>query len=36
VLARAGISALDEGQRIRMQVVPGAKGLEATSIELDG
>jgi cold shock protein len=35
VLARAGISALDEGQRIRMQVVPGAKGLEATSIELD-
>jgi cold shock protein len=36
VLARAGISALDEGQRIRMQVVPGVKGLEATSIELDG
>jgi cold shock protein len=36
VLARAGISALDEGQRIRMQVVPGAKGLEATSVELDG
>jgi CspA family cold shock protein len=36
VLARAGISALDEGQRIRMQVVPGAKGLEATSIEIDG
>src|SRR5215468_11085396 len=36
VLARAGISALDEGQRIRMQVVPGAKGLEATSIEVDG
>jgi cold shock protein len=36
VLARAGISALDEGQRIRMQVVPGAKGLEATSIEVEG
>ncbi len=34
VLAREGISELQEGQRIRMKVVPGAKGLEATSVEL--
>jgi cold shock protein len=34
VLARAGLPALQEGQRIRMQVVAGAKGLEATSIQL--
>jgi cold shock protein len=34
VLARAGVPSLQEGQRIRMQVVAGAKGLEATSIEL--
>ena len=34
VLAREGISELQEGQRIHMRVVPGAKGLEATSIEL--
>ena len=34
VLAKEGISELQEGQRIHMRVVPGAKGLEATSIEL--
>jgi cold shock protein len=34
VLAREGISELQEGQRIHMRVVPGAKGLEATSVEL--
>jgi len=34
VLARAGLPSLQEGQRIRMQVVAGAKGLEATSIQL--
>jgi cold shock protein len=34
VLAREGISELQEGQRIHMKVVPGAKGLEATSIEI--
>jgi cold shock protein len=34
VLAREGISELQEGQRIHMRVVPGAKGLEATSIEV--
>jgi CspA family cold shock protein len=34
VLAREGISELQEGQRIHMKVVPGAKGLEATSVEL--
>jgi cold shock CspA family protein len=33
VLGRAGVSTLQEGQRIRMQVAAGAKGLEATSIE---
>jgi CspA family cold shock protein len=34
VLAREGISELQEGQRIHMKVVPGAKGLEATSVEI--
>ena len=34
VLAREGISELQEGQRIHMRVVPGAKGLEATSVEV--
>jgi cold shock protein len=34
VLGRAGLQSLQEGQRIRMQVVAGAKGLEATSVEL--
>lgn len=34
VLAREGITELQEGQRIHMRVVPGAKGLEATSVEL--
>ena len=34
VLAREGINELQEGQRIHMRVVPGAKGLEATSVEL--
>jgi CspA family cold shock protein len=34
VLAREGISELQEGQRIHMRVVPGAKGLEATSVEI--
>jgi cold shock protein len=34
VLAREGITELQEGQRIHMLVVPGAKGLEATSVEL--
>src|ERR1700681_3142613 len=34
VLAREGINELAEGQRIHMKVVPGAKGLEATSIAL--
>jgi cold shock protein len=34
VLSRQGITELQEGQRIRMKVVPGAKGLEATAVEL--
>jgi cold shock protein len=34
VLARQGITELQEGQRIHMKVVPGAKGLEATAVEL--
>jgi cold shock protein len=34
VLAREGITELLEGQRIHMRVVPGVKGLEATSVEL--
>jgi cold shock protein len=34
VLAREGITELQEGQRIHMRVVPGAKGLEATSVEI--
>jgi CspA family cold shock protein len=34
VLAREGINELQEGQRIHMKVVPGAKGLEAVSVEL--
>lgn len=34
VLAREGITELQEGQRIHMRVVPGVKGLEATSVEL--
>ena len=33
-LARAGLSGLAEGQRVRMQVGQGQKGLEARSIEL--
>jgi CspA family cold shock protein len=34
VLAREGITELQEGQRIHMKVVPGVKGLEATAVEL--
>jgi len=33
-LARAGLNGLSEGQRVRMQVGQGKKGLEAQSIEL--
>ena len=33
-LARAGLSGLVEGQRVRMQVGQGQKGLEAQKIEL--
>ena len=33
-LARAGLSGLAEGQRVRMQVGQGRKGLEAQTIEL--
>jgi CspA family cold shock protein len=33
-LARAGLSGLAEGQRVRMQISQGQKGLEARSIEL--
>jgi CspA family cold shock protein len=33
-LTRAGLSGLAEGQRVRMQVGQGKKGLEAQSIEL--
>jgi cold shock protein len=33
-LARAGLSELIEGQRVRMQIGQGKKGLEAQSIEL--
>jgi CspA family cold shock protein len=33
-LARAGLSGLTEGQRVRMQIGQGQKGLEAHSIEL--
>jgi cold shock CspA family protein len=33
-LARAGLSGLTEGQRVRMQVGQGKKGLEAQTIEL--
>lgn len=33
-LARAGLSALLEGQRVRMQIGQGQKGLEARTIEL--
>lgn len=33
-LARAGLSGLSEGQRVRMQVRQGQKGLEAQTIEL--
>ena len=33
-LTRAGLSGLTEGQRVRMQVGQGQKGLEASSIEL--
>src|SRR5580765_6170869 len=32
--ARAGLSALTEGQRVRMQIGQGKKGLEAQAIEL--
>jgi cold shock protein len=33
-LARAGLSGLAQGQRVRMQIAQGQKGLEARSIEL--
>jgi CspA family cold shock protein len=33
-LARAGLSGLTEGQRVRMQVGQGRKGLEVQTIEL--
>ena len=33
-LARAGLSGLAEGQRVRMQIGQGQKGLEAQTIEL--
>jgi cold shock CspA family protein len=33
-LARAGLSGLTEGQRVRMQIGQGQKGLEARTIEL--
>jgi cold shock protein len=33
-LARAGLSGLTEGQRVRMQIGQGKKGLEAQAIEL--
>jgi len=33
-LTRAGLSRLTEGQRVRMQIGKGQKGLEASSIEL--
>ena len=33
-LARTGLSELAEGQRVRMQVGQGQKGLEAQTIEL--
>jgi cold shock CspA family protein len=33
-LTRAGLRGLTEGQRVRMQVGQGQKGLEASSIEL--
>ena len=33
-LARAGLSELTEGQRVRMQIGQGKKGLEAQTIEL--
>ncbi len=33
-LARAGLSGLVEGQRVRMQIGQGKKGLEAHTIEL--
>jgi cold shock CspA family protein len=33
-LARAGLSGLAEGQRVRMQIGQGQKGLEAQAIEL--
>lgn len=33
-LARAGLSGLVEGQRVRMQIGQGQKGLEAQSIDL--
>jgi cold shock protein len=34
VLARAGLNGLSEGQRVRMQIGQGKKGLEAHAIEL--
>jgi cold shock protein len=34
VLARAGLSALEEGQRVRLHVVQGQKGSEATSVSV--
>ena len=33
-LARAGLSGLTEGQRVRMQIGQGQKGLEAQTIQL--
>jgi CspA family cold shock protein len=34
VLARAGLSQLEEGQRVRLRVVQGQKGQEATSVSV--
>jgi CspA family cold shock protein len=33
-LTRGGLTALTEGQRVRIQIAQGPKGLEARSIEL--
>jgi CspA family cold shock protein len=33
-LARAGLNELAEGQRVRMQIGQGKKGLEAQAVEL--
>jgi CspA family cold shock protein len=34
-LERAGLSTLREGQRVRMQVIQGAKGAEVGSLQVD-